>query len=127
MDWLSRLDEAFFRTPREADAYITSELQRALPAGWRISRSSADLLAWAIEKTDLQPGEWPNQDYWLRVARGLDVVIVTHSNRDVGIFGLHHALHHAMVIDATMLRRFGLGECIHSVMSQYKPNEWGYT
>jgi hypothetical protein len=127
MDSLSKLDEPFFGTPGDADAYITRELKRILPDGWKVSRPPGDILAWAIEKTDINAGEWPNQNYWLRVARGLDVVILTHSNRDVGIFGLHHALHHAMVIDATMLRRFGLVECVSYVMSNCKPNKWGYT
>ena len=127
MDWLSKLNEPFFGTRQEAEQYMTAELKRALPDGWKIDTPSGDALSWAIEKTKLQAGEWPNQDYGVRISDNLEVVIITHSNRDEGLFAMHHALQQAMVIQASMLRKFALGECLSYVMSLCKPNEWGYT
>lgn len=127
MDWLNKLGKPFFPTREDAATYITGELQRSLPADWKVTFSSDDRLAWTIEKTQLQPGEWPNKSYSLRLSVGLDFLIFTYGNCDKGPFSLYHAFHNAMVIETVMLRRFGLVECLNHVLSHCKPNEWGYT
>lgn len=103
------------------------EVPPVVPEGWRISRSPGERLTWIIKKEKREPGEWQNQDYCVRISKGLDFVIFTYGNKDVGPFNLHHVLHSALVVEAVMLRRFSLGECLSYLFADRKPNEWGYT
>jgi hypothetical protein len=125
-DWIRKLHEPFFRCQEDAETYVMRELPPAVPEGWGISRFSGQRLTWIITKEKLEPGEWHNQDYCVRISKGLDFVIFTYGNTDVGLFDLDHALHNALVIEAVMLRRFSLGECLSSLFAHRKPNEWGY-
>lgn len=126
-DWLNRINEPFFRTHEEAESFVARELALAVSEGWKIERLSDTSLTWIISRKTPPPEEWQNQEYSVRVTNGLDFVIFTHSNTDVGPFGLHHALQTALVIEAVMLRRFSLSECMDFVFRHCKPNQWGYT
>ena len=127
LEWITKIQEPFFRSTEDAEAYVMRELPPAVPAGWGFSRSPSEGLTWIIKKEQLEPGEWKNQDYCVRISKGLDFVIFTYGNKDVGPFNLHHALHSALVIEAVMLRRFSLRECLTSLFAHRKPNESGYT
>jgi hypothetical protein len=126
LDWLTKLYEPFFLTQNDAETYITRELPLGVPEGWGISRSPGKQLTWIIKKEKLEPEEWQIQDYCVRISNGLDFVIFTYGNTDVGVFNLHQVCQSALVIEAVMLRRFSLGECL-SILFARKPNEWGYT
>jgi hypothetical protein len=126
-DWVTRLHEPFFRSREDAEAYVSREIGGAVPEGWAVRRLPDYPMAWVIEKKTLAHGDWPIQEYCVRIANGLDVVIFTYGNNDVGGLNLHHVLHQALVIDAVMLRGFGLSQCLRSLFANHKPNEWGYT
>ena len=127
MTWLERLGEPLAPTREEAVRYLETELKQALPTGWALHGVDCDPLAWTIVKRDLQSGEWPNKEYGVRVSKGLDLVVFTHGNKDVGPLSLHHVLLWSLVIDAASIRHFGLATCVKHLMSRYEPNEWGYT
>ena len=127
MDWITKFHEPFFGTREEAEAYVTRELPPGVPEGWGISRPPDGRLTWIISKKKLEPGEWQTQAYGVRLSNGLDFVIFTHGNNDIGPFQLQHALQHGLVIEAVMLRRFSLGECVSFLFRHCKPNEWGFT
>ncbi len=38
MSWLERLGEPLAKTRQEAEAYISAELERAVPRGWTVGR-----------------------------------------------------------------------------------------
>jgi hypothetical protein len=124
-DWLMALDEPFFRDEAEAEIYVMRELPRSVPAGWKVNKSSG-FLTWGITKTDVRPGEWRHQDYCLRISKGLDFVILTYGNKDIGPLLLSHVLLNALVIESVTLRQFGLSECLTCLFT-HQPNEWGYT
>ena len=126
-DWVTRIHEPFFRSHQDAETYVSGEIAGAVPEGWAVRRLPDYPLTWVIEKKKLEPGEWPIQEYCVRIANGLDVVILTYGNNDVGGLNLHHVLHRALVIDAVMLRGFALGKCLNHLIANHKPNEWGYT
>lgn len=125
--WLLRIGEPLAASPEEAGAYVSAELEKAVPPGWRVKRVSGPSLAWTISKQVVKSSEWPNQEYAVRIPASLEFVVFTHSNNDVGVLALHHALQNAMYIDASALRHYGMKACLGHVMSRYKPNEWGYT
>jgi hypothetical protein len=127
LEWITRRHEPFFSNSEDAEAYVSRELPAAVPEGWEITRAAETRLTWVIKKTELEAGEWPIQEYLVRISIGLDFFIFTHGNRDWGVFGLHHALQNALVIEAAMLRAFSLAECLRFLFSECKPNEWGYT
>jgi len=127
MSWLDRLGEPLAPTREEAARYLRTELERAVPEGWMLRSVEGDGLAWSIVKTDIQPGEWSNKEYGVRVSKSLDLVIFTHGNNDVGPLSLDHALLRSFVIDAAALRHFGMAESLEQVMTRCEPNEWGYT
>ena len=127
MDWVTNIHEPFFQNREKAEKYVAQELELAVPEGWRISQSRDQPLTWIIEKEKLEPQEWPNQDYCVRVSNGLDLVIFTYGNTDVGPFQLQHVLHSALVIEAVMLRAFSLSDCLRFLFTHQKPNESGYT
>jgi hypothetical protein len=127
MSWITRFGEPLCTSPEEAEEYIGSELKRAVPQGWSVSRISGSTMGWAIAKEKPDPGEWSIQEYNVRLPNSLDVVIFTHGNNDKGVLGLHHVFQNAMVIDASALRRFGMEACLMQLMSGCEPNEWGYT
>ena len=127
MNWLERLGEPLARTREEAEAYMTAELERALPQGWTIRLAPGPRLAWIISRQEVPSGEWHNQDYGVRLPGSLDCVIFTHGNNDIGCFGLHQAPQHALVVEAAALRHFGMAACLQYLMSRFRPNEWGYT
>ena len=126
-DWLTKLHEPFFRTQEDAETYALHELSQAVPEGWGITRPPGERLTWIIKKESLEPEEWQDQDYCLQITKGLDFVILTFGNKDVGPFGLHQALHNALVIKAVMLRGFSLSDCLRYLFTHRKPNAWGYT
>jgi hypothetical protein len=127
MNWLERLGEPLARTREEAEAYITAELERALPQGWTIRHVPGPRPAWILSRQEVPSGDWPNQDYGVQLPGSLDCVIFTHGNNDIGCFGLSQALQHALVIEAAALRQFGMVACLRHLMSRCQPNEWGYT
>ncbi len=128
MDWVTRFREPFFRTLEEAETYVTRELAQTVPQGWAASCFPGERLTWQIKKERPDPGEWPNQEYGLRISSGLDFMILTHGNSDEGaVMTVRHALLNAFVIETVMLRRFSLGECLSFLFRHCKPNEWGYT
>lgn len=126
MTWLDRLGEPLAPTPEEAARFVQSELA-TLPKGWTLRRVQGDALAWTIVKTDIRSGEWPNKDYGVRVSKGLELVVFTHGNKDVGPVSLDQVLLRSLVIDACAVRQFGLAACLDCLMTRYEPNEWGYT
>jgi hypothetical protein len=121
MEWLEKLTEPFFRSRQDAESYVTSELAAVVPEGWVVVRYSDQPLTWTIEKQRF------TQDYSVRISKGLDVVILSYGNSSAGMFGLHHALHYALVIDSVMLRKFSLRECLGFMFANHKPNEWSCT
>ena len=123
MDWLTKLDEPFFRSREEADAFVTRELAQTVPQGWRVNRPLDERLTWVIQKVELEPGEWFDQDYTLRVSDGLDFVIFTCGNSDEGPFCLRHVLLNALVIESVMLRAFSLSDCLRFLFAGQKPNQ----
>lgn len=127
MDWLTKRHEPFFRSEVDAETYVARELPTAVPEGWRIIRSPNEHLTWIIKKEKLEPEEWPMQEYCVRVTKGLDFVIFTFGNKDAGPDPVHVFLQNALVIEAVMLRRLNLRECLGFLFARRKPNEWGYT
>jgi hypothetical protein len=126
-EMLRRWREPVFPTSQDAERIITNQLRGAIPSGWRWTRCEGENLAWKIVKEQPSAGEWPNQDYRLFITRGLDYLILTHGNNDVGCVGLHHFLQQALVIETAALRGFDLAACLRHLRENYKPNEWGYT
>jgi len=127
MSWLKRSGEPLAPTREEAARLIQAELEAAVPKGWVLRDIERDALAWSIVKIDIQSGEWANRDYGVRLSKGLELLIFTHGNKDVGPSSLHHVLLRSLVIDAAALRHFGLAACLEHLMARYEPNEWGYT
>jgi hypothetical protein len=127
MNWLERLGEPLAKTREEAEAYITAELERAVPSGWTVGRDSRTRPGWIISRQEVPSGEWSNQQYGVQLPASLECVIFTHGNNDIGCFGLHHALQNALIIEAAALRHFGMAACLQYLMSHCRPNEWGYT
>ena len=127
MSWLERSGEPLASTREEAARYIRSEIDQAIPRGWMLRAVDGDTLAWSIVKSDIQPGEWPNREYGVRVSTGLDLLIFTYGNKDIGPLSLHHVVLQSLVIDVSALRHFGMAACLEHLMSRYEPNEWGYT
>ena len=123
LECFQRFHEPFFRNRKDAESYVIREVAQAVPERWAVRRLSDEHLRWSIEKQQLEPNEWPNQDYGVWISSGLDVVILTHGNNDVGTFGLHHALRSAIVIEAGYLRAFRLGECLGFLFAHYAPNQ----
>ena len=107
--------------------YVTSELAQTVPEGWTMVQAPGERLTWIIKKERLEPKEWGLQDYSVRLSKGLDLVVLTYGNNDVGPFDLRHALHNALVIETGMFREFNLRDCMLLLFSGCKPNEWGYT
>jgi hypothetical protein len=127
MNWLQRLGQPLAATREEAEAYITAELERAVPRGWTVRRLPERRLGWTINRHEVPSGEWPNQDYGVQLPDSLEFVIFTHGNNDVGYFGLYQALQNALVVEAAALRHFGMAACLQCLMARCRPNEWGYT
>lgn len=135
MSWFESIGQPLCPTLEEAEEYLTIELTRAAPAGWRVERhhvagfppGSIPNMSWAVVRTEIPQGEWNCQEYNVRLSASLEFVIFAHGNSDVGAGGLAQALQHARVIEAWELRRYGVAACLDHVMSNSKPNEWGYT
>jgi hypothetical protein len=127
MNWLERLGEPLAKTREEAEAYLTAELERAVPRGWTVGRDSGARPGWIIRRQEVPSGEWSNQEYGVQVPASLDYVIFTHGNNDAGCYGLHHARQNALVIEAGALRHFGMPACLQYLMARHRPNEFGYT
>jgi len=123
-EWLKQYHKPFFRSRKEAEAYVTNELARALPEGWAYRKSPDKPLIWSIREEKFKYAEVVGEDYTVRISQSLDLVIVEHGNSSAGCFGLHHALLNASVIDAVMLREFPLGVCVKYLLAHHKPNEW---
>jgi hypothetical protein len=52
MNWLERLGEPLAKTRDEAEAYITAELERAVPTGWIVGRVSEPRPGWIISRCE---------------------------------------------------------------------------
>jgi hypothetical protein len=95
-----------------------------VPQGWRIERLGGPL-AWAIKEECPGPGEWQDREYDLWITRDLELLIITHDNRDVGVGPLFE---NAVVLHVRTLRCWAtLPSAVRHVMSRFKPNEWGCT
>jgi hypothetical protein len=127
MDWLEKLGKPLAPTREEAEAYLSAELERAVPKGWTVHRVPGLRPTWIIKRQNVPPGEWSDQDYGVQLPGSLDCVIFTHGNNDIGCLGLHNLLQNALVIEAGALRHFGMAACLKQLMSRCRPNEWGYT
>jgi hypothetical protein len=127
MHWLERLGEPIASTRQAAEAFITAELERCVPKGWKITRVETRRLAWTIGPPLRKAAGYIHSDYGVRVPDSLDVIIFTHSNDDRGCFGLEQSILNALVVEAAALRHFGMAACLEYLMSLYRPNEWGYT
>lgn len=121
IEWLDRLHEPFFRSEKDAEIYVNRELAGVVSQGWVVRRFPEKPLTWIIEKIGSA------QDYSVRISNGLDVVILSYGNSSVGVFGLHHALQTALVIDSVMLREFTLSRCLSFMFANHSPNEWSAT
>ena len=106
---------------------MTAELERCLPAGWRLIRPSEGSLSWSIESQDTSPGVQPYRDYQVWLSNGLDMLMFVSGNEVCGLYDLSHQLLHAMVIQTGVLRGHSVKECLEFVMSRNKPNEWNAT
>ncbi len=73
-----------------------------------------------------EPHSFPQQNYGVKVSKGLDLVILTYGNSDAGAFNVSLVLQRAFVIEAVMLRAFGLRRCIARLMEE-RANTWGLT
>ena len=105
----------------------TVNLPGGVPEDWTVRRSPDQSLTWIIAKKKLEPGEWVDKDYAVRVSADLDVLIFTYENNDAGCNPfLQQLLQKALVIDTVMLRGVTLGECLRFLFANHKPNEWGY-
>ena len=110
-------------------------MTRTVPAGWRVERcpdpgypGAVPNLAWRIIRTEFPPGTSTQlQDYAVLVSASLEYVIFTYGNTDVGAFTLLQSLQRAIVIDASMLRHFGMAACLNHLVSHCEPNVWGFT
>ena len=136
MSWLEHIGQPLRPTREEAEAFITAELTRTVPPGWRVERcadpgyppGAVRYLAWRIIRTEFPPGESPRLlEYAVLLSASLEYLIFTYGNTDVGPLALHHALQRALVIEACMLREFGMAECIDHLVSHCEPNECGLT
>ena len=127
MNWLMEIHKPFFRSQEEAETWVDRELRAFVPDGWEIIHPAGARLTWFIQKKNPAPGEWQTQEYSLQISSGLDFLIFTHGNKDVGPFNIYHALHNALILEAFMLRRFSLSDCLKFLFTNCKPNEWGYT
>lgn len=113
-----------FRDPEKLAAYVAAELRGCVPEGWRVERF-VPTLAWAIKKECLGPDEWPNQEYDLWITKDLELLVITHSNCDVGPGPIYE---NAVVMRVELLRCRGeLSTAMRHVISSFKPNAWGYT
>lgn len=122
-------------TREEAAKYIATELARAVPEGWKVdtlpargrSLGPTHPMSWRIARTRIPKGEWPTQDYGVRLPGSLEFVVFTHGNNDKGPLSLGVCLEHATLVDTWTLERYGMRACLERIMSDFKPNEWGYT
>jgi hypothetical protein len=123
-EWWNKLDKPFFRSTAHAAAYVSAEIARTIPDGWKACEvPSGKGVGWIIEKQTRSAGDCASHDYVVRLPGSLDVVILSHGNCDAGTYGLHHALQSALVIDSVMLRLFSLGECLAHLFNNCEPNE----
>jgi hypothetical protein len=73
-------------------------------------------------------GEWPTKEYGVQISAGLDLIIFTHGNNDRGpLSAIQCALQNALVVDSSALRAVGMAACINRLLTECRPNEWGYT
>jgi len=110
-----------------ASEFLASELKRAVPSGWILRHSDSDSLSWALEACGDAPGQAPVEEYRIWVTQDLKFVIFSHSNSDAGPFDLQSALEQSLVIDAGVLRFFGVSAAIEHLMAHYQPNRLGLT
>lgn len=125
--WLEHIGEPLASTREEAAAFLRNELVKAAPDGWHVKPMDGDPQAWSLVlKTP--PGESGIMvEYGVRLTSGLDLVVFTCENNDIGALSLHHFLLNGMTIDAAALRHYGVAACLEYFMSQHKPNRWGFT
>ena len=127
MSWLTDIGMPICETEEEAVQYVTGELTRAAPRGWCVERVNGPGLRWRLLRTQIPPEEWQQQEYGVYLGTGLDLLVFTHGNKDIGPLGLQHLLQQALVIDAAAVRHFGFDRCLEYLMAEFPPNEFGYT
>ena len=125
--WLEHYGKPLAASAEEAAAFLTKELEAAVPDGWSVRRVEGRDLAWTIGKTGVSAGAPPMTDFGVQLTGGLDFVLFTHGNTDAGPLDLKDFLLQALVIDSASLRHFGVGRCLEHPMSGFEPNRWGYT
>lgn len=125
--WLEHFGEPLAPTAEEASSFLNAQLERAVPEGWAVQPVKGQPLAWTMARKN--PGDWAeqNSEYGIRISDGLDLVIFTCENNDIGALSLHHFLLNAMVIDAAALLQYGMPACLEYLVDHHKPNQWGYT
>lgn len=115
-----------FTTEDAVAEYVEREIARALPTGWSSTREARKPLVWQITP-DKPTTSAPHEDYRLRVTDDLKLFVIEYGNSDVGGLSLYHVLLNAKVIDADALDHFPLSDAISDVITQCRPNEWGWT
>lgn len=131
------LDAApFGRTPHEAAEWVRSQIEPALPGGWRLSgldqftsltgrREDPLVISGVIEPRErrsvLQTG------YGVRISGGLELLIFSWGNSDAGAGPMvDHVMTKALYIDAMYVRLCGMETCLRRLFT-YPPNTFGLT
>lgn len=122
MSWIQHLGQPLASSIREAEEWISCELQNAVPKGWQVLHSGEAKLTWSIRK---ETPAMPEEEYGVRVPSSLDMVLFLHGNSDVGPLSLGQCLQPALVIEAAALRHFGMRACLDWLFSRCQPNTWG--
>jgi hypothetical protein len=115
----------FGSTAAEAAAFVSAEIRRYLPPGWRLDGlggvgdpnlspmvSDRHPLIGDIVESDHDPQSIYGGGYGVEITSGLDLLIFTWGNSDAGPGTVETAMAQAMVIRAPMLRIFGMQACI---------------
>jgi len=114
-------------TAEEASRWLDAELRAWVPEGWTLEPMHAEAIAWMLERVAIPEGEWPHQNFHIRLTGDLDLVIVTCGNVDAGEIHIGNVVREARLIGAHAIRAYGLAACLDHVMATCKPNEWAYT
>jgi hypothetical protein len=122
-------------TAAEAAALVSAEIRRYLPPGWRLNGldgvgdpnlSPMVSATYPLMGVIVGPDHDPQSGYGVEITSGLDLLIFTWGNNDVGPPCVEHAMAQAMVIRAPLLRMYGMHACIGRLF-KLPPNAWGFT
>jgi hypothetical protein len=110
-------------TAEQAAAWVSGEIQRELPPGWRVT---------GLDQRSPLHGEIaqlssPLVCYGIRIPTGLDLLIFTWGNTDAGPLTIETATSRALVVDPFILREFGMGACLKQLFNNFPPNTYGLT